>query len=172
MAAPEFGTTGGDVASWFVHYGPDRAREILRALKANKVRLVEGNSTAVRMVATGQADVCFTDTDDVHAAQRNGWPVAMNFLDQGGDGPLAIPNTAAVIKGAPHPNEAAELMEFLLSEELERLLAQSDSHNAPIHPSVAAQFESYAIPKPLDVDYEEVADSLPIAIETSQEILR
>ncbi|UCE46241.1 MAG: extracellular solute-binding protein, partial [Phycisphaerales bacterium] len=25
MAAPEFGTTGGDVASWFAHYGPDRA---------------------------------------------------------------------------------------------------------------------------------------------------
>jgi len=172
MAAPEFGTTGGDVASWFVHYGFERARKILRALKANKIRLVDGNSTAVRMVATGQADVCFTDTDDVYAAQRNGWPVAMNYLDQAGEGPLAIPNTAAVIKGAPHHREALELMDFLLSEKLEQMLAKSDSHNAPIHPSLAGEFELYAIPKPLHVDYQKVADQLPVAIEAAREILR
>ncbi|MHC4658901.1 MAG: extracellular solute-binding protein [Planctomycetota bacterium] len=172
MAAPEFGTTGGDVASWFAHYGSDRAREILLALKTNKIRLVDGNSTAVRMVATGQADACFTDTDDVYAAQRNGWPVAMNYLDQGGDGPLAIPNTAAVINGAPHPQEAKELMDFLLSEKLERMLVRSDSHNTPIHPSLAEKYKLYAIPKSLDVDYEKVADQLPAAIKTAGEILR
>ena len=54
MARPEFGTTGGDVASWFAHYGVAGAEEILRGLKANEVRLVSGNSMAVRMVATGQ----------------------------------------------------------------------------------------------------------------------
>ena len=172
MASPEFGTTGGDVASWFAHYGPDRAREILQALKANQIRLVDGNSTAVRMVATGQADVCFTDTDDVYAAQRNGWHVAMNYLDQGGDGPLAIPNTAAVINGARHPEEAKELMDFLLSEQLEEMLVRSDSHNCPIRPALAKRFTSYAISNPLDIDYEKVADLLPIAIETSREILR
>ncbi|MHC4645569.1 MAG: extracellular solute-binding protein [Planctomycetota bacterium] len=172
MAAPEFGTTGGDVASWFVHYGFDGAVRILRALKANRIRLVDGNSTAVRMVATGQADICFTDTDDVYAAQRNGWPVAMNYLDQRGDGPLTIPNTAAVIKGSPHPKAAAELMDFLLSEKLEQMLARSDSHNAPIHPSVAEQYASYAIPNPLTIDYEKVADGLTTAIRTAREILR
>lgn len=172
MATPEFGTTGGDVASWFAHYGVDRAREILRGLKANKVRLVAGNSTAVRMVATGQADVCFTDTDDVYAAQRNGWPVAMKYLDQGGEGTLAIPNTAAVIKGARHPKEAKELMDFLLSEQLEEMLVRSDSHNCPIHSSLADQFKKYAIPQALDLDYERIAEQLPIAIETAREILR
>lgn len=172
MASPEFGTTGGDVASWFAHYGPDKTREILQALKANQIRLVEGNSTAVRMVATGQADICFTDTDDVYAAVRNGWPVAMNYLDQGGDGPLAIPNTAAVIKGAGHLDEAKELMDFLLSEQLEEMLARSDSHNFPVHPALAEQFKTYNIPNHLDIDYEKVADLLPIAIETAREILR
>jgi iron(III) transport system substrate-binding protein len=203
MAKPEFGTTGGDVASWFAHYGVDRAREILLALKANKIRLVDGNSTAVRMVATGQADVCFTDTDDVYAAQRNRWPVAMNYLDQAGDGPLAIPNTAAVIKGAAHPEEAQELMDFLLSEQLEEMLARSDSHNCPIHSSLAAPLDksasggeidknlslplntdtspnrpisngvkSYTIDRPLSVDYERVADQLPTAIQTAEEILQ
>jgi len=172
MAAPEFGTTGGDVASWFAHYDSARATEILEGLKANDIRLVAGNSTAVRMVATGQADVCFTDTDDVYAAQRNGWPVAMNFLDQGGDGALAIPNTAALIKGAGNPEEAEELMEFLLSEQLEQMLAGSDSHNCPIRPALAEQFKMYAVPKPLGVDYEKVADNLPMAIRAAREVLR
>ena len=172
MAEPEFGTTGGDVASWFAHYGAARAKEILEGLKANEVRLVAGNSTAVRMVAMGQADICFTDTDDVYAAQRNDWPIALNHLDQGGSGSLAIPNTAAMIKGAPHPDEAAVLLDFLLSERLEELLAQSDSHNYPIHPSVTEQYKSYAIPKPLRVEYGKIADELSGAIKTAREVLR
>ncbi len=171
MASPAFGTTGGDVASWFAHYGPDRAREILQRLKDNEVRIVSGNSTAVRMVATGQADICFTDTDDIHAGRRNGWPVAMRFLDQGGDGVLAIPNTAAMVKGGPNPGSARVLMRFLLSEELERLLVQSDSHNSPVHAEVAQEYPQYAIPRPLSVDYRRVADFLPAAIEAVGEIL-
>ncbi len=171
MATPEFGTTGGDVASWFAHYGSERAKEILQLLKANKIRLVNGNSTAVRMVATGQADICLTDTDDVYAAQRNGWPVSMNYLDQGGDGSLVIPNTAAVIKGGPHPEEAKMLMDFLLSEQLEQMLAASDSHNCPVHQSLLGQFEQYIIPKPIDIDYDKIADYLPTAIRTAREIL-
>jgi iron(III) transport system substrate-binding protein len=171
MASPAFGTTGGDIASWFAHYGPDRARQILRGLKDNEMRLVSGNSTAVRMVATGQADICFTDTDDIYAGQRNGWPVAMNFLDQGGDGVLAIPNTAALVKGGPNPQNAGLLMRFLLSEALERRLVESDSHNSPLHPQIAAEYPQYAIPHPLRVDYGCVADFLPEAIQAAREIL-
>ncbi len=171
MASPAFGTTGGDVASWFAHYGADRARQILQGLKDNRVRLVSGNSTAVRMVATGQADLCFTDTDDIYAGQRNGWPVAMSFLDQGGDGVLTIPNTAALIKGGPNPENAKLLMHFLLSNELEETLVKSDSHNSPIHEEVARKYPQYAIPKPLKVDYARVADFVPEAIKTAREIL-
>lgn len=172
MAEPEFGTTGGDVASWFAHYDSDRAQQILKELKANEIGLVAGNSTAVRMVATGQADVCFTDTDDVYAAQRNGWPIEMNYLDQGGDGALTIPNTAALIRGADNPNEAGQLMEFLLSEQLEKMLLSSDSHNCPIRPSLAEQSEQYVIPKPLNLDYEKITDNLSAAIRIAMEVLR
>jgi iron(III) transport system substrate-binding protein len=172
MASPAFGTTGGDIASWFAHYGPQRAKEILQRLRDNEVRVVSGNSTAVRMVATGQADICFTDTDDVYAGQRNGWPVAMNLLDQNGEGVLAIPNTAAMIKAGPHPEAAMGLMQFLLGEELERLLAESDSHNSPVHASIAQKYPQYAIPRSLNLDYGQVADSLSVAIESAGEILR
>ena len=172
MAWPQFGTTGGEVASWFAHYGPVKARAILEGLKANAVRMVEGNSTAVRMVATGQADVAMTDTDDVYAAQRNGWPVAMSYLDQGGDGVLTIPNTVGIVKGGPNPAQARQLVDFLLSEKVERTLARSDSHNTPIRPALAAEFAGYAIPKPLALDYEKIADQLSVAIQAAGEILK
>ncbi len=172
IANPAFGTTGGDVASWFVHYGQARAKEILAQLRANNIRIVDGNSTAVRLVATGQADVCMTDTDDVYAAQRNGWPVAMAWLDQGGAGTLAIPNTVALVAGSPHREPAMKLINFLLSEQVEKMLAQSDSHNSPVHPSLKKEFNKYDIPKPIDISYEKIADTLPEAIKVSRKILR
>lgn len=171
MATPMFGTTGGDVASWFAQYGPERASEILRGLKANGVRLASGNSTAVRLVATGQADIAFTDTDDVYAAQRNGWAVAMVPLARGDKGALTIPNTVALVKGGPNAQAARALAAFLLSETAERMLAQSDSHNAPMRASVAAEFPQYALPGSLDIDYETIADRLGQAIETGKTIL-
>jgi len=171
MANPAFGTTRGDVASWFAHYGAQRAKDILRGLAANGVRQVQGNSTAVRLVALGEADVCFTDTDDVYIAQRNGWPIEMAPLDQGGAGALAIPNTVALVKGAGNEAAAGELIEFLLSEQVERLLAASESHNIPIRPAVAAQYAKYAIGKPLEIDYRKVADQQPAALAAVKEIL-
>ena len=169
MARPAFGTTGGDVASWFAHYGPQKARQIIRGLKANDVRIAGDNSTAVRKVARGEADICFTDTDDVYAAQRNGWPIALNYLDQGGDGVLVIPNTVALIRGAPHPGAALKLIGFLLSEDVEKMLAESDSHNTPARASLAGQFPKYAIDNRLAVDYQRVADFLPQAITSGLE---
>ncbi|MBN2581800.1 MAG: extracellular solute-binding protein [Planctomycetes bacterium] len=170
MAEPQFGTTGGHVASWFVLYGPERAKEMLRTLKANEVRLVAGNSTVVRMVAQGQADVGLTDTDDVYSGQRNGWPVAMKFLRHGDGGPLAIPNSVALIAGAPHEAAARRLVEYLLSEDVEAALAASDAHNTPVHPSVAARFPQYAIADPLNVNYGDVAEAVPDAIAAAGEI--
>jgi iron(III) transport system substrate-binding protein len=172
MASPEFGTTCGHVAVWFVHYGPERAARILEGLRANRIRLVDGNSMAVRLVATGQADLCLTDTDDVYAARRNGWPVAMKFLSHGGGGALAIPNTVALVRGGPHPEEARALAAFLLSPRVERMLAQSDSHNTPVNEAVAGEFPAYACPPRLSVDYEKAADAVAAAIDAAGKILR
>jgi iron(III) transport system substrate-binding protein len=170
MARPSRGTTGGDVASWFVEYGEEKAKEILRGLKANGVRMVEGNSTAVRMVGTGQADVCLTDTDDVYAGIRNGWPVAMEPLRRNGKGTLAIPNTAAKIKGGPNPTNADRLMEFLLGEDCERMLLASDSHNWPVRAKAGPDEQAYAISDPAAVDYAAVAAMLPTALKAVEEI--
>jgi iron(III) transport system substrate-binding protein len=172
MASPESGTTGGHVASWFAWYGEERAQQILAGLKANDVRLVAGNSVVVRLVADGEADVGLTDSDDVYAGQRNKWPVAMKLVGHGTQGPLVIPNTAALVKGGPHPEAARRLMAFLLGEDVERRLARSDSHNTPVHASLAGEFPEYAITGRLPVDYEKVADCTPAAIRAATKILK
>jgi iron(III) transport system substrate-binding protein len=172
MAQPQFGTTGGDVASWFVHYGPQRARQILQGLKANEVRFVQGNSLAVRKVAQGEADVCMTDTDDVYAAQRNGWPVAMTGLDQGGAGALAIPNSTALVRGGPSPQAARRLVAFLLSAKVEAALAAGEAHTTPVRPVVPGRFPQFATGKALEVDYARVAEQMAPAMAAVEEIFR
>jgi iron(III) transport system substrate-binding protein len=170
MADPRFGTTKGDVASWFVHYGPARAREILDGLKANGVSPDGGNSTAVVKVADGLADVAMTDSDDVYAAQKKGWPIGIVLLDQGGEGVLTFPHTVALVKGGPHPSEAAALVEYLLSEAVEEHLAASEAHNTPVRPALARKFPAYAIPHPLDVQYGRVAEQLPATVKAVGEV--
>ncbi len=172
MAGPQFGTTGGDVASWFVHYGPEQARRILQGLADNKVRLADSNSAAVKLVATGQVDAALTDTDDVYAAQRNGWSVAMNLLDQDGQGALVIPNTVAIVRNGPHADLAGRLVEYLLSQAVEEALATSDAHNTPADPVLREKFKQYEIPHPLKIDYAKVSQAMPEALAAANEVLK
>jgi iron(III) transport system substrate-binding protein len=172
MAWPQFGTTGGEVASWYLHYGRSRFHEIVTQLKANEVKMVGGNSNAVRLVVNGLADAALTDTDDIYAEQQKGSPVALAYMDQNGKGSLAIPNTAAMVQGAPHREEAKALMAFLLSEHVEELLAKSEAHNMPVRASLATGFQQYAIPHPLDLSYEAIADQLPFATQAAAGILK
>jgi iron(III) transport system substrate-binding protein len=171
MAHPLAGTTSGDVASWFVHYGTARAREIIQGLAANEVQLVAGNSTAVRMVGQGQADICLTDSDDAYAAIRNGWPVGYVVLDQGGAGPLAIPNSVALVAGAPHAGPGGKFIDFVLSGTVERMLAESHQKNLPVAAKLASEFPGHRLAEPLVIDLSSVADKLPEARAAVQEFL-
>ncbi len=178
MARPAFGTTRGQMGRLLAAWGEDGFRAWLEGLKANGVRLYDGNSAVVRGVAYGEIDVGLTDTDDVYAGEREGWPVGLVFeeVSEGGDGlpspgPMAIPNTVAMVRGATRRTEAAALIDFILSEKTERLLAASDSHNAPIRPGLRAEFERYAIPESRAVDLEAVYRAIPRAMAICAEAL-
>jgi iron(III) transport system substrate-binding protein len=151
MARPQFGTTRGHMGFLLHACGGERFRAWVRGLKASGVRLYDGNSQVVRAVAQGEIDVGLTDTDDVYAGQREGWPVAMVYprAGKGGcqPGPMLVPNTVGVVKGAPHADAAGRLVDFLLSADTERLLAGSESHNLPVRPGVAAEFKAFATPE-------------------------
>jgi iron(III) transport system substrate-binding protein len=170
MARPQFGTTRGHMGFLLHACGEDRFRAWARGLKASGVRLYDGNSQVVRAVAQGEIDVGLTDTDDVYAGQREGWPVAMVYprAGEGGcpPGPMLAPNTAALVKGAPHPDAAGMLIDFLLSEGAERLLAGSESHNVPVRARIAAEFREFAPPEGTRVpDLEAVERSVGRALQ-------
>lgn len=178
MADPNYGTTRGHVATWFALWGVDEATQFLRDLKANEIRVVKSNSQAVRDVADGLADLALTDTDDVWAAQRNGYPIKLIYPRHGngpGQGTLLIPNTVSLVAGRPTNPDALLLAEFLLSPACQEILAQSDSHNIPILPVGVTMFAPpdprYVVPDPLVVDVAEVTASMETAMTAVDSIL-
>ncbi|MFG0252860.1 MAG: hypothetical protein ACF8NJ_08310, partial [Phycisphaerales bacterium JB038] len=114
------------------------------------------------------------DADDVWAAKRNGAEIEMIYprhTGLPGGGTLVIPNTAARIKDGPNGRAADLLIAYLLSEEVERALANSDSHNLPTHPSLQAEFAHLAVADPLEVSFEAVAEAMPAALLAADEVL-
>lgn len=157
-ARPLFGTTLTQAAALFQVLGEERARAFFEGLKANEVLLAEGNAHAKDMVASGEAWVCVTDTDDANVALRDKKPVAVVFPDQDGMGTFMIPNTVMMIKGAPHPDNAKKLVDYLCGREVEEKLAHSDSAQLPLHAGLPPP---PAMPglgriKPMKVDYEDL----------------
>ncbi len=163
MADPRFGTTGGHLgvmkAWWDVRLMPGFYDAWLLGLRDVGVRMLPGgNAAAVRAVLDGEADLALTDTDDVWAAQAAGGRIAMVYprhaKDPGrGRGTLLIPNTVGLVAGGPNPEAGLALVDFLLSPEVERILAESDSRNIPMHPQLLGAYPELDVPDPLEVDF-------------------
>ena len=120
VAKPLFGTTATHASVLFATWGETRAREFFRQLKENS-RVLSGNKQVAVAVGRGELAFGLTDTDDAIIEREEGQPVEIVFPDQwdGEMGTLFIPNTVAIIKGSPHPEEARRLVDYLLSSEVE-----------------------------------------------------
>ena len=121
MAYPLFGTTATHSLALRQHWGESNWLAWCRALAANRPFIVEGNSMAAKFVARGEAWIGLTDSDDIAAERRAGAPVVA--LPLSGE-TLLIPNTIAVIRGAPHHGDAQQLFDYLQRRTVvERLIA-------------------------------------------------
>ncbi|MFH2138369.1 MAG: extracellular solute-binding protein [Candidatus Omnitrophota bacterium] len=163
MANPLFGTTATHCAALFVKLGDEKAKEFFTSLKENGVVMVPGNSTSRDRVVDGELPVGFTDTDDSWVAMSEGQPVDMVYPDADGLGTLLIPNTVCLIKNCPHPEEAKQLIDFILSKEVEEKLAYSESMQIPLRKDVKKpkHVPDYDTLKVMEVDFEAVAHKLP-----------
>jgi len=87
-----------------------------------------------------------------------GSPVSIVYPDRQPDGlgTLFIPNTLAIIKGAPHQKEAEALADHLLSPEVEAALARGPSAQIPLLKStnVAARVETPKTVHAMESDFE------------------
>jgi iron(III) transport system substrate-binding protein len=161
IANPLFGTTSFHAAALFTKWGDARAERFFRELKANNVQILDSNGAVKDQVAAGLIPWGITDTDDANVALREGKPVRIVYPDQesGGMGTPLMPNTVTLIQGAPHLAEGKQLIDYLLSPEVEAMLARSDSMNLPLHPAVETPPNVKAIDslRFFEVDYEQVA---------------
>ena len=162
MAKPLFGTTATHAACLFAAWGDAKAREFFDQLKANDVKILSGNKQVAQAVSSGQIAFGVTDTDDAYEEIQAGQPVEIIYPDQGPGqiGTLYIPNTLAVIKGAPHPAEARRLVDYILSPEVEARLALGPSAQVPLNPDVTARppIKSPPTVRAMQVDFEKAAE--------------
>ena len=161
VANPLFGTTTSQIAALFTVWDDEKAREFMAALKRNEVAISTSNGESADFVATGRYDFSLVDSDDAVNRMRQGKPVAMVYPDQeeNGLGCFIVPNAVVLIKGAPHPQEAGRLIDYLLSRDTERKLAFADCAQIPLHPDVEIPPELKPIQeiKVMPVDYAAVA---------------
>jgi len=136
VARPFYGTTLTHMAVLHEAWGPERLSVWLAGLRENQVALCPGNGPVRDMVASGERAFGLTDTDDAYAGLQAGKPVAI-YIPDADQGAVLIPNTVALVAGAPHPGAARRLIDYLLSADVERRLAQGAGAQVPLGTDLA-----------------------------------
>ncbi len=171
IARPFFGTTLTHLCVLYQAWGPERLKAYLLALRANDVALAAGNGPVRDLVAAGEYALGLTDTDDAYAALREGKPVAVLVPDAGA-GAILMPNTVAVVAGCPHREAARRLIDYLLSAEVERRLAEGPSAQIPLGTDLAdvpTPWGNLLRTKAMDVDFVRAAADVEKVVALLQE---
>lgn len=161
IARPLAGTTLTHCAVVWSVLGRDKALAWYKGMIENGGVFPNGNGPLAAAVAGGQMAWGFTDTDDFRKQEAEGKPVARVFPDQGDGqiGTLVLPNTVALIRGAPNPELGKKLIDYLLRKETESQLAHSDGAHVPVRKDVARPAHVKGPPdfRPMHVDWSDVA---------------
>jgi len=130
--ASSFAGAAGFVGSVLTSMGEDRGMEYLRALARQRIINVEASSRAVldQVIAGEYPLALMIFINHAVISARKGAPSAWLKIEPM---PVAL-DAISVLKGAPHPNAARLLAEFLTSEEGQQVLRQADY--LPALPSV------------------------------------
>jgi iron(III) transport system substrate-binding protein len=168
IAKPLFGTTATHAACLFAAWGDDEAKEFLVDVKGN-ARILAGNKQVAQAVAAGTLIFGLTDTDDAIIEIEKGMPVTIVYPDQGEgqSGTLFIPNTLAIIANSPNPEAAEKLLDYLLSSDAERRLADGPSAQIPLRKGVPAspRVKTPADVRAMSVDWAAAAEKWDAAAE-------
>lgn len=161
VAKPIFGTTATHAACLFAAWGEGKAKAFFRELKENGVQVLSGNKQVATAVGSGQLAFGLTDTDDAMGEIDAGDPVVIVYPDRLPEelGTLFIPNTLAIIKNGPNPQQAEALANAMLSPEVEARLAAGPSAQIPLLAAGASQtrVETPATVHAMNADFEQAA---------------
>lgn len=171
VADPRFGTTRGHFAAMYAAWGEPEYVKFLGELKnVLQGRLLDGNATSAALVGRGELPLGATDTDDVYARQNRKEPIELVYPEMGDGGAMFIPNSVGLIAGAPHPEAARKLIDFLTSEQTERMLAKSDSRNIPVRESLRKEL-NMTLPPETKLTFDAIAAGMDRAITLAGEQL-
>ncbi len=175
LALPLFGTTATHFTVLRELLGADKADQLFRDIKSNAIVLA-GNKQVAQAVSSGQLAFGLTDTDDALIEIDAGLPVEIIYPDQLPHqlGALRIPNTVAVIAGGPHPRTAAQLANYLVSEDTEGRLAMGSSGQFPIRPEhpQPSRAQGEALVRWMEVDFRQAAAAWDAAQAKLRQIFR
>lgn len=134
IAVPLFGTTLSHYAVLCEEWGFEELKSWHRSLRDRGIREARGNGAVKDLVAEGACLFGFTDSDDVFIAMDQGKPVKMLPVRLRSGKTICLPNSVAKIRGCPNPELADKFIRYLISEEVEIMLANSASRQIPLGP--------------------------------------
>lgn len=150
------------IAAMIAHLGPEKAEAWLQGVKANLARKpAGGDREQVRDVQAGLCDLAIGNTYYMVAMQKNPdqkvWADAVKILFPNADTTGTHVNISgmALSASAPHRDTAMKLMEYLVSDEAQKIYADADGEYPAASNVKASEFvESWGKLKP---------DPLPLA---------
>lgn len=135
--------TLGLMAAMIAHHGEAAAKTWAEGLKANLAKKPDGGDRdQVKSIWAGECDISLGNTyymgEMVGDPEQKQWADAVRIIYpvfEGGGTHLNI-SGVAMTKAAPDKAEALQLMEFLSSDEAQRIYAETN-HEFPVKPGVA-----------------------------------
>lgn len=134
IAKPLYGTTLTHYTCLWREKGGDALKKQDAEWRQKGVKVLNGNAAVKDAVAAGGCQLGWTDTDDFFVAYDAGQPVEMLPVKMDNGQTICIPNSVAIIKGTDKEKQAEKLVDFLLSEKCELMLANSKSRQIPLGP--------------------------------------
>ncbi len=132
ISNPLFGSASAQFAALYAKWGEERFITFLKALKANEVAILAGNSTVKSAVGHGEYFFGLVDTDDALVGIEQGLPLKMLYYDQDKEGVYAIYQTLSLVKNGPNPKAAQKLFDFLLTATTEDKLITMHAVQFPV----------------------------------------
>jgi iron(III) transport system substrate-binding protein len=136
MATTNEETTVSQWSSIRASKGDDYAWKLLDRLLSNGLRTYESNKATREALIRDANAVALVNSSNFNVFLMEGNPVGESWLDQdeGGLGTHVEAHVVAVAKGAKHPEHARAFVDFLLSADVQTLLARMFGET-PVNPA-------------------------------------
>jgi iron(III) transport system substrate-binding protein len=160
------------------HDGPDAAKTWAEGLKANLARQpAGGDRDQVKAIWAGECDIALGNTyymgQMLADPEQTGWAESVNivFPTFASGGTHMNISGVAMTKSAPNREAALQLMEFLASDEAQKIYAETN-HEFPVKPGVpvSALVESWGPFTPDTLTLTDIAAQRPAALKIMEEI--